>query len=165
MPSPHSVQSHSRNEGVAHATSPSMGDSVGSWKHLVCTWSDSRPGIPPALELPSHGLLRPSALVWGSGCHHCLRTQEAANSPWDTAVSVLQFAVKLTFVWLLDSMSSQEAPCLKATLLGSELPGWRASLSICVDSIPFPPSLHDEKLLQHLWWKVLKVPNCNWKLL
>lgn len=34
MPSPHRVQSNSRNEGVAHANSPSLGDSVGSWKHL-----------------------------------------------------------------------------------------------------------------------------------
>lgn len=43
-PFPHRVHCNSKNEALTMANSSNLGYSVGSWKELACTWSDSCPG-------------------------------------------------------------------------------------------------------------------------
>lgn len=81
-------------------------------------------------------------------------THETENSQWDTqqySAACSETNLTLTFGFCVIQGSS-------LPWWGPEghLPGcWRASLSICIDSTPFPPSLHEEKILD-LWWKILK---------
>lgn len=156
------------------ANSPNLGYSVGSWKELDCTWSDSCPGKTRDSACPG------PAESWstktpccGLGCWLSSLCSEHMKQRTDskTHSSVLQFAAKLALLWLLDSVAFQGAPChaigLQTTCLGSEnVMCRRASLSFGIDTMPLSPSLRKNSWA--LWcqlWKTLKVPNCNGKSL
>lgn len=156
------------------ANSPNLGYSVGSWKELACTWSDSCPGktrdsaCPGPVELWSTETLW-DPLLWSGKLTVITvqRTHETENRQQDTQqCSAVCSETSLTLTSGFRVIPGSSLPCYRP----AGPPAWavgmcrRASLSIGVDTMPLSPSLR--KNSSALWcqlWKTLKVPNCNGK--
>lgn len=131
------------------ATSSSLGGSVGnSLFALGAIPAQESPRIPPTLDLPSPGTLRPSAIVWAMAVITVRWTHETENRQWDTQ----QRFCSLQWNWPYSDFRIPLHPRELRAMPWAWRPfAWvvamcrRATLSIWVDYIPLPPSLQKKK--------------------